>query len=64
MAFDFVSKRVPSNADMPCDRRIYEFRDFKSDSWQKLQLHNNDIVVVLSRTLEKCRVNFRLITNK
>ena len=39
MAIDFLSKTIRNNADMPCDRRIYEFRDFKSDSWPKLQLH-------------------------
>ena len=36
MAINFSSKTIPSNADMPCDRRIYEFRDFKVENLQKL----------------------------
>ena len=43
MAINFSSKTIPSNADMPCKRRVYEFRDFKSDSWQKLWLYSTTL---------------------
>ena len=33
MNINFSSKTIPSNADMSCDHCVYEFRDFKSDSW-------------------------------
>ncbi len=43
MAINFSSKTIPNNADMPCDRRIYEFRDFKVENSQKLAQDNFEI---------------------
>ena len=39
MTIIFLSKTIPDNADMPCDRRFTNLETLKSDSWQKLRLH-------------------------
>ena len=39
MAIIFLSKTIPDNADMPCDRRFTNLETLKSDSWQKLRWH-------------------------
>ena len=35
----FLAKTIPDNADMPCQRLIYKYRDFKIESLQKLWKH-------------------------
>ena len=39
----FLAKTILDNADMPCQRLIYKFRDFKIESWQKLR--NLDVIL-------------------